>query len=368
WAVLGWIGGVFLATMPAAAQTFLGQGPGPASVLPFWYQFQGTAVSGAVQAIAPSATDPNVLYLGSTNGGVWGSTNGGISWQPLTESQTSLSVGALAVDSTNSNHVIAAVGRTSSAATQGGPLTGILTSNNGGQSWTSIPTTALPSGTVANFDALVYAGGSIIAGSNGTLGGADANAIGAIYRVDSTGSATLIGAGIDPAIAAADPAKPLAAGIPITGLAVDRNNSNVVYAAVTGDRANPILNGVYRSTNNGQSFTRILDSTTPNVGASLASSVNMRVATAADGSVYLVTSAPTTGTGANVDQLLRRDPATGEWIALPLATPLQSAEQGSLHLALAVDPSNSNVVYVGSSPPTAAEDQDEAGHSNLFRG
>ena len=368
WATIGWVSGALLAAMPAAAQAFLEQGPGPASVLPFWYQYQGTAASGAVQAIAPSATDPNVLYLGATNGGVWGSTNGGASWQPLTDGQASLSVGALAVDPTNSNHIIAAIARTSSAATRGGPLTGILTSSNGGQSWTSIPTAALPGGTVANFEALVYAGGSIIAGSNGTLGGADANAIGGIYRIDSAGKATLIGAGIDPATVAADPAKPLAAGLPVTGLAVDRSNSNVIYAAVTGDQANPILNGVYRSNNNGQSFTRILDSMTPNVGASLASSVNMRVATAANGAVYLVTSAPTTGRASNVDQLLRRDPVTGNWTALPLATPLQSAEQGSLHLALAVDPGNSNVVYVGSSPPSAAQNQDEGGSSNLFRG
>src|SRR5579872_4583088 len=119
----------------ATAQTILQQGAGPMTVLPSWFQYQGTAASGAVQAIAPSASDPNLLYLGAVNGGVWRSSNGGTSWQPLTDGQASLSVGALAVDPTNANRVIAGIGRTSSAASLGGPLAGILVSNTGGQSW-----------------------------------------------------------------------------------------------------------------------------------------------------------------------------------------------------------------------------------------
>jgi hypothetical protein len=128
---------VSILELQAAAQTILQQGPGPMTVLPEWFQYQGTAASGAVQAIAPSASDPNLLYLGAVNGGVWRSSNAGASWQPLTDGQASLSIGALAVDPTNASHVTAGIGRTSSAGAAGGPLTGILISNTSGQSWST---------------------------------------------------------------------------------------------------------------------------------------------------------------------------------------------------------------------------------------
>ena len=98
--------------------------------------------------------------------------------------------------------------------------------------------------------------------------------------------------------------------------------------------------------------------------ASLATSDNIKIATAADGSVYVVTSVPA-GSNSNVDQLLHGD-AAGNWTTLNLDPSLATAEQGGLHLLITVDPKNSNVVYVGSSPPSSEQDTGSA--SNLFRG
>lgn len=145
WAFIGSIGSLTLGMETAAAQDVLSEGPGPATTLPDWYQFQGTAVSGAVQAIAPSPNTPGIIYLGSANGGVWKSVNDGASWQPLTDGQSSLSVGALSVDPTDAAHVIAGIGRTRSAAYAGGPLIGLLSSDNGGQSWTTLAPSPAPS-------------------------------------------------------------------------------------------------------------------------------------------------------------------------------------------------------------------------------
>jgi hypothetical protein len=303
-----------------------------------------------VQAIAVSSI-PGTIYIGSANGGVWGTTNNGASWAPLTDDQNSLSIGALTVDPTDAEHVIAAIGRTSSASYLGGPLVGLLTTENGGQSWTTLTPSGLLDGSSANFTSLTYNDGVIIAGSSGNYTGLE-NVQNGIYRVDANGDGAWVGAGITPEEAESDPTKPLALGLPVTSIVSDPTNGNTIYAAVSGSQY-PTLNGLYLSTNNGQSFTRILDSTTPAVGGLVAKSSNMRVATSADGTTYVVTAVNSNQQGGStVDALLVLNPTTGDWTRLTLAQPLTFAEQSNLHLALSVSPNNSNIVYVGTSPPS----------------
>ena len=56
-----------------------------------------TAVSGRVTAIAVDPTDSNKVYLGTAQGGVWRSLDGGANWTPIFDSAQSLSIGALAI-------------------------------------------------------------------------------------------------------------------------------------------------------------------------------------------------------------------------------------------------------------------------------
>jgi len=55
------------------------------------------AVSGRVSAIAVDPTNPDVVYVGAAQGGVYRSTNGGTSWTRIFESAESLAIGALAL-------------------------------------------------------------------------------------------------------------------------------------------------------------------------------------------------------------------------------------------------------------------------------
>ena len=55
------------------------------------------AVSGRVTAIAVDPTDPNLVYVGLAQGGVWRSTDGGLNWVPLFDQQATLAIGALAL-------------------------------------------------------------------------------------------------------------------------------------------------------------------------------------------------------------------------------------------------------------------------------
>jgi photosystem II stability/assembly factor-like uncharacterized protein len=54
-------------------------------------------VSGRVTAIAVDPTDANVVYVGTAQGGVYRSKNGGTTWTPLTDNALSLAIGSLAI-------------------------------------------------------------------------------------------------------------------------------------------------------------------------------------------------------------------------------------------------------------------------------
>lgn len=60
-------------------------------------------VSGRASVIAANPANSNDVWLGTAAGGVWHSTNGGVSWLPMSDNEASLSIGALAVDGCNAN-------------------------------------------------------------------------------------------------------------------------------------------------------------------------------------------------------------------------------------------------------------------------
>lgn len=89
--------------------------------------------------------NPNIVYVGPANGGVWKSTNSGITWIPLTDQQASLSMGAIEVDPSNTNIIYAGTGEaTYSGCSYYGR--GLLKSTDAGNTWVNI-TNGLPAST-----------------------------------------------------------------------------------------------------------------------------------------------------------------------------------------------------------------------------
>ena len=64
-------------------------------------------VVGAVQSLLIDPANNNIMYAGAVNGGIWKTTDGGSTWTPLTDTQTSLSMGGMALDPTNPNRILA---------------------------------------------------------------------------------------------------------------------------------------------------------------------------------------------------------------------------------------------------------------------
>jgi len=56
-----------------------------------------TAVSGRVTAVVVDPTNPNNVYLGTAQGGVWRSLNAGATWETIFDNADSLAIGALAL-------------------------------------------------------------------------------------------------------------------------------------------------------------------------------------------------------------------------------------------------------------------------------
>src|SRR6202035_2612838 len=55
-------------------------------------------VTGRVTAIVVDPTAPRTIYIGTALGGVWKTTDGGRSWDPTSDHEVSLAIGALVLD------------------------------------------------------------------------------------------------------------------------------------------------------------------------------------------------------------------------------------------------------------------------------
>jgi photosystem II stability/assembly factor-like uncharacterized protein len=92
-------------------------------------------VSGRITGVAVDPTDANVIYIATAGGGVWKTTNGGTNWIPLTDTQRSLSMGAIAVARSNPQVIYAGTGEANNSGDSNAGV-GILRSLDGGSTWT----------------------------------------------------------------------------------------------------------------------------------------------------------------------------------------------------------------------------------------
>jgi len=74
------------------------------------WRLVGPFRGGRVLTVAGVPGDPNVYYFGAVAGGVWKTTNGGLSWVPLFDKQPVSSIGSLAIAPSDANVIYVGTG------------------------------------------------------------------------------------------------------------------------------------------------------------------------------------------------------------------------------------------------------------------
>jgi photosystem II stability/assembly factor-like uncharacterized protein len=92
---------------------------------------------GRTIAVSGVEGQPNVYYFGGVGGGVWKTVNGGITWEPIFDSQPISSIGAISVAQSNSSIIYVGTGEADfrSNLTYGN---GVYKSTDGGSTWKHI--------------------------------------------------------------------------------------------------------------------------------------------------------------------------------------------------------------------------------------
>jgi photosystem II stability/assembly factor-like uncharacterized protein len=291
--------------------------------------------SGRITGIATHPSDANTIYIAAAGGGVWKTTDGGLGWTALTDSQATLSMGALAVAPTNPNRIYAGTGEANNSGDSNYGR-GVLISSDGGVTW------SLSNGPAGIFDRLTISQIAVdpsdadvaylaIASFGENVACCATNATG-IYKTTDGGVSWTNKTASDG----------LPYSLPWTAVVIDPANRQVLYAALSVYYGSD-FNGVYKSTNGGNSWTLLSNGPT---GAS-AGRIALALAPSNDQILYVVAAAPAPQAG--IYQFARSNNGGTTFTDLTGGTPNFVGSQGWYDLVVAVDPSTPSTVYLGGS-------------------
>ncbi|MBL0162206.1 MAG: PKD domain-containing protein [Xanthomonadales bacterium] len=231
-------------------------------------------VAGRVNAITPRPGDDNTVYLGSAAGGVWKTTNAGISWTPIFDQVGTLPIGAITIDSAAPDTIWVGTGDKNSSC--GGYFgQGVYLSEDGGSTWQarngsglgSMPLSIINAVAIQPTDPNVLLVGGSGSCSNGSLSGAGiyrsvdkglswtkvrSNNVEDIVFVPGTSTvyAGLIGLGVQKSTDGGATWTAANSGITLSGsrmrLAMAPSNSDILYVLMGST--------LYRTTNGGASW------------------------------------------------------------------------------------------------------------------
>ena len=289
--------------------------------------------TGRLTAIAVHPSDPNVIYIGGAQGGVWKTTNGGANWTPLTDRECSLAMGWIVLDPVDPDIVYAATGEQhfSGDSYYG---CGVLRSTDGGATWTQLGAEVFDVGTATS-------GGVRIARivldprTAGTAAGATLHvaADNGVWKSTDGGvswTRTLAAGAVAPA--------------PATDLVMHPSDPDVLYAAL-GRVAGDAANGVYRSTDAGATWTRLDGFPSEDVGR-----INLAIAPSQPSILYASVQNAFGGPGGD-GTLLGIYKSTDAGATWSLASRAPSCNtQCWYDMALAVHPHSPDTIFFGGVP------------------
>jgi photosystem II stability/assembly factor-like uncharacterized protein len=296
-----------------------------------WRSIGPAIFAGRVTDVEGIPGNPKIVYVASASGGLWKTTNGGITWQPIFERQGTISLGDVAIDPRNPEVIWAGTG-------EGNPRNsvsfgdGIYRSNDGGQTWQHLGL----KDTRHISRILIHPHNSdiIIVGALGhAFGPNEERGVFVTYDGGKTWQRSLH---IDSEHGIAD-------------MDIDPVNPNIVYAATWRFERRPWTfvsgsdkSGLYKSIDGGRSWKRITNGL-----PKLAGRIGVKVAPGKPNIVYVITES-------NEGTLYRSDDR-GETFRL-MSKQADIVSRGFYYTDLRVDPLNENRVYSISSPLFVSND------------
>jgi Calx-beta domain len=120
--------------------------PNIAGIQPFGWTWLGPGnIGGRVRSILIHPNNADVMWVGSVTGGIWKTTNGGVSWAPLDDFMGNLSVTTMVMSPSDPNVIYAGTGEGVFLVNHVKDLTqgaGVFKTTDGGTTWTQLPLTA----------------------------------------------------------------------------------------------------------------------------------------------------------------------------------------------------------------------------------
>jgi photosystem II stability/assembly factor-like uncharacterized protein len=281
----------------------------PESV-PAWSFLGPTNIPGRITALVRHPSDPNTLYVGGADGGVWKTTDAGTTWTPLTDFKQTLSIGSLALNPQNPNEVWAGAGE-GNFAIDNYPGSVLYHTTDAGASWTTIPHAM---GDVRALAVRPDAPSTLFAAAN----------VGIFRSTDSGATWTQLTNGI-----------PAGVGSEVL---LDPSAPTTVYAAL-GRIFGDSNNGIYKSTDGGTTFTKLA------TGLPTASVGRISLALAPSQTSTLYAAIQSTA-DYNLLGAYKSTDGGGTWSTLNGA-PGFCSSQCWYDLEVAVDPANAGTVYLG---------------------
>ena len=342
----------FLTTEESAALRAKSEAEAPAAV---WTPLGPGNIGGRTRALLINPQDPNVMYAAGVTGGVWKSTNAGQTWAPIADLLGNITVSAMAMEPGNPNTIYVGTGEGVNGAEYDGTLAsgdfrgaGIFKTTNGGANWTRLESTKTEDFYFVNDIVIsttdknrIYAGtksGVMRSLDGGTTWTRVHNPIGPrgvtvnagcldlAIRTDKTTDVVFASCGnfeqaiiyrnSDASGAGTWDVSLRESGVGRTAIAIAPSNQDVMYAVATSIQNNDSqysLYAVYRSTNGGTNWNAQVRNTD-------SSKINRAILAAFAGAVA-------TDCGFDLEDF--------------------TIAQGWYDLAIAVDPVDSNRVWVG---------------------
>jgi photosystem II stability/assembly factor-like uncharacterized protein len=204
-----------------------GSGMTTLSTAPAWTLVGPNNIGGRVNAIAINPYNPNTVFIGAANGGVWKTTDAGNTFIPLTDQMQSVSMGSLAIDPNDTNIIFAGTGELPGTLDSYAGY-GMLRSTDGGKTWSDVG----PSSVAAYSQVIVNPHHSnLVYAAAGRSGG------GVLISTDGGNTWNWT-----------SPQSGLPQNQSVSDLALSMNGDTaVLYAGVVG-------NGVYQSTDGGNTW------------------------------------------------------------------------------------------------------------------